>query len=402
MSQDEAGSPDDGAIDRRYRLDQPDGTWWELGWDQRLGTYYALEHGPEPFDPFTVDQPTTWFGTRPSEVPSTAHLVEQLDIDVPDDVLTKLERDAAVDPDVIDSQMQADPAVHPRTTLPAAHVVDTLHRLQRDPYLAAEDVHTFAVDLGLEPELARDLLDGTIDDLDVAQIAHVCDALHCSPYDLWGVQLGREILDAYGPEQWPRHIEPLNDGRAEFDDTFIRRRIEQQAAGVLRVVEPVQTHLEVEATRFRQTAVLAVTADGQTSRVMDTLQPADGRSEYHFAFQRVAEPEMLTAPMSSAEFAGGPPPGADVAPALIDALKQLDQAQPGADMVRLRDPATGAEQWLGRDTPFDDWQTWDDPRRYYPGDPTDVLDERVIELQTLPLETPGIDTREFEGASLDL
>jgi hypothetical protein len=402
MSKDEAGSPDDGSIDRRYRIDQPDGTWWELGWDQRLGTYFAQEHSPEPFDPFTVDQPTTWFGTRPSEVPSTAVLVEQLDIDVPDDVLAELERDASAVPDVIDPQAQADTAVHRRTTLPAADVVDTLHRLQRDPYLAAEDIHTFAVDLGLGRELASGMLDGTIEDLEVDQIAHVCEALHCSPYDLWGVELGREILDAYGPEQWPRHIEPLNDGRGELDDTFIRRRIEQQAAGVLRIVEPMHPQLEVEATRFRQTAVLAVTADGQTSRVMDTLQPADDRSEYHFAFQRLARPEMLMVPMSSAEFAGGPPPGAGVAPALIDALRELDQARPGTDMVRLRDPATEAEQWLGRDTPFDDWQTWDDPRRYYPGDPTDVLDERVLELPTLPLETPSIDVREFEGAGLDV
>ena len=164
----------------------------------------------------------------------------------------------------------------------------------------------------------------------------------------------------------------------------------------------MRAHLEVEATRFRQTAVLAVTADGQTSRVMDTLQPADDSSEYHFVFQRVADREVLTVPMSSAEFAGGPPPGSDVAPALVHALRQLDQAQPGADMVRLRDPASEAEQWLGRDTPFDDWQTWDDPRRYYPGDPTDVLDERVIELPTLPLETPSVDVRELEGAGLDL
>ena len=178
--------------------------------------------------------------------------------------------------------------------------------------------------------------------------------------------------------------------------------MEQQAAAVLRIVEPVRAHVEVEATCFRQTAVLAVTADGQTSRVMDTLQPADGGSEYHFAFKRLADPEILTVPMSSAEFASGPPRGADVAPALIDALRELDQTQPGADMVRLRDPATEAEQWLGRDTPFDHWQTWDDPRRYYPGDPTDVLDERVIELPTLPLETPSIDVRELEGAGLDL
>ena len=170
MSKDEVDSLED---DLRYRLDQPDGTWWELGWDQRLRTYYAQEHSPEPFDPFTVDQPTTWFGTQASEVPSTAHLVEQLDIDVPDDVLTKLERDAAAVPDVLDPQTQADPPVHGRTTLPAAHVVDTLHRLQRDPYLAAEDTHTFAMDLGLEPELARDLLDGTIGELEVEQIAHV-------------------------------------------------------------------------------------------------------------------------------------------------------------------------------------------------------------------------------------
>lgn len=398
-------SHDEGAGNRRYRLDQPDGTWWEVGWDQRLGTYYALQHSPEPFDAFTADEPTTWFGTRPSEVPSTAKLVEQLNIDVPAHVLAELQRDADALTHVIDPETTSTtgPVERPRTTLPALHVVETLHRLQRDPYLAADDVNTFAVELGLERELANGILDGNVDELDVEQIAHICDALHCSPYDLWGVQLGREILDVYGPEQWPRHIEPLSDGRAlEIDDTFIRRRVEQQAAGVLRIVEPAKAHVELEVTRFRQTAVIAVTPEGETLRFMDTLQPADGKSEYHFAFQRVADVDMLTVPMRSVEFAAGPPPGADVAPALVDALRQLDRAEAGMDMVRLRDPETHAEQWLGRETPFDDWQTWDDPRRYYPGDPADVLDERAIELPTLPFERPDLDARELEGAGLDL
>ena len=104
--------------------------------------------------------------------------------------------------------------------------------------------------------------------------------------------------------------------------------------------------------------------------------------------------------LSPAEFAAGCPAGHDATPALVDMANRLDRVRPGTDMFRFTDPGTEAEQWIGRDTPFDPWQTWDDPRRYYPGDPADVLDERMVDLTPpLPFDSHSVEVEaELEGA----
>jgi hypothetical protein len=399
----------DRPLGARYRIDQPDGSWWELGWDRPLGTYYAQHWSPEPYDPFTPDEPLAWHGTDLDEITTVASLAATTGVVIPDDIAQELHQDAQANPHTIDppflgaARAFRDAALPPpRTTLPAEPVANVLAALRRDPYLAAENLTAFAHGLGLDTDLARNVVDGTVSDLDVDQIAHVCEALRCSPYDLWGAELGREILDVYGPERWPRHIEPLEAGRAvELDDTFIRRRVEQQAADTLHIDAPTAT-VELEVTRFRQNAVLAVDEHGTTERVTDTLQPADPSREYHFAFQRIGEPETITARLSDADFAAGCPAGHDATPTLVDIADRLERDGLDADMIRFRDPTTGAEQWLGRDTPFDAWQSWDDPRRYYPGDPADVLDERHLDLATatLPL-TPDDAAVELDGISVD-
>lgn len=405
----------DRPLGHRYRLEQPDGTWWEVGWDRPLGTFYAQHYSQEPYDPFTPDEPLAWLGTRLSELPSVGALVSSMKVQIPEEIAEELQRDADAYPHTADppflqfaeafSQAIDRRADVQRATLPAEPVAHVINGLRRDPYLAADDLATFAEGLGLDRDLARNIVDGTAEELHVDQIAHVCEAFRCSPYDLWGAQLGREILDAYGPERWPRYIEPLDDGReAAIDDTFIRRRVEQQAAAVVHVADGTPTRLTLEVTRFRQTAVLAVDADGTTSRVMDTLQPADPGSEYHFAFRRVAEPATVAVPLTSAAFATGCPAGHDATPELVDAASRLDRERPGTDMFRFTDLATGAEQWIGRETPFDLWQSWDDPRRYYPGDPAEVLDDRAVDLApTLPFESRTVDPdADLEGVGLDL
>ena len=404
---------DDRPLGTRYRLEQPDGTWWEVGWDRPLGTFYAQHYSPEPYDPFTPDQPLAWHGTRPSELTTVVALSGRTNVRIPDAISDELRRDAEAHPHTVDPpflQLAAEVAGlteldHPgRTTLPAAPVADALNGLRRDPYLAADDITAFARGLGIDADLARDIADGAVDDLNVEQIAHVCEALRCSPYDLWGPRLGREILDVYGPDSWPRYIEPLDDARSlGIDDSFIRRRVEQQAAQVVQVADSAPTQVPLEVTRFRQTAVLAVDADGGVERVTDTLQPADRSREYHFAFQRTGEVESVAAPLTPDEFAAGCPAGHDATPALVDLANRLEATRPGADMFRFRDPGTDAEQWLGRDTPFDPWQTWDDPRLYYPGDPSDVLDERMVDLTPpLPFDVRSAEAEaELEGAGLD-
>ena len=120
-----------------------------------------------------------------------------------------------------------------RRFLPAEPVAAALRRLQARGELDP-DAATVARGFGFDPAWVGQLLDGTAADLDVDRVAQVCEALHCSPYDLWGPELGRAILDAYGPERWPRHIEPLDEPRG--DSEFVARRLSQQADEIVRVV----------------------------------------------------------------------------------------------------------------------------------------------------------------------
>jgi hypothetical protein len=45
----------------------------------------------------------------------------------------------------------------------------------------------------------------------------------------------------------------------------------------------------------------------------------------------------------------------------------------GTAMVRFTSATTTNEQWLGFDHSSGTWQTWDDPRDYFPGEPSAVL-----------------------------
>lgn len=417
--------PDDIAIDdrplgTRYRIDEPDGTWWEVGWDRPLGTFYAQQYSPEPYDPFTHDNLLAWHGARPSELATIEALAARLTVALPDDIAEELQRDADAHPHTVDppflhvARALDEPAASPpdaslsggRTTLPAEPLANALQRLRTDPYLAATDLTSLARGLGIDPSLAQGVIDESIGELSVEQIAHVCEALRCSPYELWGQKLGREILDVYGPERWPRYIEPLDDGRdLARSDSFIRRRVEQQATEVVSIAHRhVPGSIAVDVTRYRQTAVLAVDEHGRAAPVADTLQPADPTSDYHFAFQRVGEVETVRVALTPDAFAAGCPPGRDASPALVHIADDLERRAPGTDLFRFVDTATSSEQWLGRDTPFDEWQNWDDPRRCYPGDPTDVLDDGPGELiQPLPLAPHGdLDPEpELDGVSLD-
>lgn len=420
--------PDDVILDARplgtrYRLDEPDGSWWELGWDRPLGTFYAQQYSPVPYDPFTHENLVAWHGARPTEISTVAALSARLPRPIPEDMADELRRDADAHPHIADSPFldvaQAidsaatrtsvpDSAAGFRTTLPARPLADALQRLRRDPHLAADDLASFARGLGLDPVLAQAAIDGDAGDLGVEKIAEVCEALRCSPYDIWGPKLGREILDVYGPERWPRHIEPLDNGRElPGEDSFVRRRVEQQAAAIVSIDHPAgQPSVALDVTRFRQTGVLAVDEHGRSVQVNDTLQPADPSTEYHFTFQRLGEPQKIVLPITAGEFASGCPAGYDVAPALADAASDLERRRPGADMLRFTDPVTGTEQWLGRETPFDPWQSWDDPRTYYPGDPSDVLSNGPgaldEQLPFTPAANAELDTiAELDGVSLD-
>jgi len=96
--------------------------------------------------------------------------------------------------------------VTPAWALPAAPVAAQLRHLVRG---TGDPIDTVAKGLDLEPWYAAGLLDGSITTVDLEHVARLCEALHASPYDLWGAEDARTILHAYGPELWPRYIEPL-------------------------------------------------------------------------------------------------------------------------------------------------------------------------------------------------
>jgi hypothetical protein len=96
--------------------------------------------------------------------------------------------------------------VQPSWTLPAGPLVEQIRCVQRG---TGDSLELVAKGFGVEDWWADSLIVGKITDVDLEHIQQVCEALHCSPYDLWGVNDARRILHAYGPELWPRFIEPL-------------------------------------------------------------------------------------------------------------------------------------------------------------------------------------------------
>lgn len=102
------------------------------------------------------------------------------------------------------------PAPEPRPDLawsvPADGAAAQLRALVID---TGDDVGTVAKGIGVEPEWARGVLIGEITEVDLDHVQRLCEGLHCTPYDLFGADAGRSIAHAYGPELWPRYIEPL-------------------------------------------------------------------------------------------------------------------------------------------------------------------------------------------------
>ena len=96
--------------------------------------------------------------------------------------------------------------VEPAWTVPAPPAAAQLRALIIE---TGDDVATVAHGLGVDPGWARGVLTGEITDLAVPDVQRLCEGLHCSPYDLFGAEAARSIAHAYGPELWPRYIEPL-------------------------------------------------------------------------------------------------------------------------------------------------------------------------------------------------
>ncbi len=105
-----------------------------------------------------------------------------------------------------EASLQAATGTEPRWTLPAGPVKGQIEALM---VLTHDDLSTVARGINVEPEWAAGVMDGSITEVDLNHVQRLCHGLHCTPYDFWGAEAGRSILHAYGPELWPRYIEPL-------------------------------------------------------------------------------------------------------------------------------------------------------------------------------------------------
>lgn len=338
----------------RYRIDQPDGSWWELGWDRPLATFYAQHYSPVPFDPFTEDELRAWHGTDFAELPTLGALASRLPMAVPEEVAQELAADARALPNTGSPPFLADArrllevlgaagspapaAPQPATTathaepapiraeaqdrpivtgpqgglsLPAAPLAEALRFLHADPLLADDDLGTFATGLGLDPQLASGVLDGSVQSLGVAQIAEVCEALRCTPDDVWGSALSGQIAHAYGPGDWPSPSEPIlgpgvaMDARAPVTRLGRATGFDAVAVSGLGDAEPGRNcqdpvvrmvrgeGLAILATCYSQVSVLAVDAAGNVAVVDDLQARPDPNVEYHCQFRQVTNPEAV-------------------------------------------------------------------------------------------------------------
>ena len=91
-------------------------------------------------------------------------------------------------------------------TVPAGPVRDQILAVMAD---TGDSLDLVARGLGLNHGFAADLVDGRIGELGPLEIATVCHALHCTPYDLWPPATVEQILTVYPPDLWPRETIPL-------------------------------------------------------------------------------------------------------------------------------------------------------------------------------------------------
>lgn len=97
----------------------------------------------------------------------------------------------------------------------AARVAERIRSILVD---TGDDIGTVARGLDVEPTWALDVITGKLANVDIDHVQRLCESLHCSPYDLLGADAARSIEAAYGPELWPRYIEPLEPIGWYFDD----------------------------------------------------------------------------------------------------------------------------------------------------------------------------------------
>ena len=277
------------------------------------------------------------------------------------------------------------------TSLPAAPVSGVLLHLLEDRRVGGLDAEQLAVGLGLDPMLVRDILSGQREALAVAEVREVCEGLHASPFDLWSPEDARTILASYPPETWPRHIEPVDDLYETGAGDFVSRRVAQQADELFERARRdglLGATSTIVVTPYEQVGVLAVDSAGRVAAVADEQAPARDGIDYFLTFAQLRRPMEtdLDGPLPTV-----PPSGADAPPELVPIAERIRSWTPTMTMLRLSDPASGNEHWLGLDGRTSTWQTWDDPALEYPGARSEILDAgRHLDPDMLAPRAPSL------------
>jgi hypothetical protein len=354
--------PVDRVPGRSYRLDPLDAAdgSWELGWDVHLGAFFAQQVDVD------VDGTVLDVGTKIFELAAIERLGELIGRPIPADVATELYQDALARPAGTDAPavladwvaaLYRQFGIAPRWSLPAAPVADLLHAHAAE--WGNRDPQTVGSGLGLEAGLVRGVLDGSIPELGITQIADVCEALRCSPFDMWGVDAARSILHAYGPEDWPTYIEPLHE---HPDPPAGEGHWGLPTVGQGAIV-----------TGYRSAGHMTLDVTGQP---VDPWQVATGEVElgsHHPVFAQVAEPQRSSLALNTVTAPGDDRPSSDLT-TVASALRS-DLQEPFDNLVELvRFTSPEREVWLGWNHTTETWQIRGDPREGYTGPATDVLD----------------------------
>lgn len=288
-----------------------------------------------------------------------------------------LARLGLLEPGLVELQHLPHPAA---IELEAEPVRETLQRFLDDP-LWESGPEVMARGFGLDEELVTDILDGRTTSLDLEQIRAVCEGLKCSPYDMWGPEGGRAILDVYPPDQWPRYIESLDDTDSSSirpiapADEFVARRLAQLAPVDLRELEHDRlATVPLVITPYVTKGVLALDRrSGRMDWVEDTSASADPAAEYHLAFAQLTRPRAASLLLPDGHLPDAAPPGHDAPPALAEEADQVRAEHPNATLVRFTSEQ-GDEHWVGLDPQTGTWATWDHPGEHFPGPSAVVLD----------------------------
>jgi hypothetical protein len=129
--------------------------------------------------------------------------------------LSTWERDLQRRERAVAANLQANQIAVPAWSLPAGPVAAALRAVQEG---TGDDLTMVARGFDVDPDWAEAVVEGRVVEVDIPRVQQLCEALHCSPYDLWGKDDAQRILHAYGPELWPRFIEPLAAQDPVFPD----------------------------------------------------------------------------------------------------------------------------------------------------------------------------------------